>query len=90
MRFWVSAQCAESAVLCEIGSLISDCNVLITGATDTSGELMFLMRWKNDDGADLVPAAQANIKCPQIVIKFYENRLSWHTSEDAKEDAKNK
>lgn len=62
---------------------------LLAGATDHNGQLMFLMKWKDAANADLVPAKQANVKCPQIVIKFYESRLTWQTSEkknDAKDD----
>lgn len=50
----------------------------ILGATDASGELMFLMMWKGCDEADLVPASQVNVRCPNIVIDFYQNKIPWY------------
>lgn len=52
----------------------------IIGATDASGELMFLMKWKGCDEADLIPARQVNIRCPEIVIRYYEKKIPWYTN----------
>jgi len=49
----------------------------IVGATEEDGKLMFLIAWKNsvDGEADLLEASEIYEKCPQLAIKFFEERL---------------
>ena len=45
----------------------------ILGATNETGEIIFLVKWKNCNEADFVRAKEANVKIPHTVIKFYED-----------------
>uniref|UniRef100_A0A1B0AA34 Chromo domain-containing protein n=1 Tax=Glossina pallidipes TaxID=7398 RepID=A0A1B0AA34_GLOPL len=54
----------------------------ILGASDSNGGLYFLIQFKGVDQAEMVPASVANIKIPQMVIKFYEERLSWYSDNE--------
>lgn len=54
----------------------------ILGASDSGGVLTFLIQFKGIDQAEMVPASIANVKIPQMVIKFYEDRLSWYSDEE--------
>eukprot|EP00088_Acartia_fossae_P003204 TRINITY_DN11327_c0_g1_i2.p1 TRINITY_DN11327_c0_g1~~TRINITY_DN11327_c0_g1_i2.p1 ORF type:complete len:172 (+),score=63.86 TRINITY_DN11327_c0_g1_i2:83-598(+) len=57
----------------------------IIGATNEPGELFFLIKWQGSEEADLVAAKDANVKIPQVVIKFYEDRLNWYDNNDGED-----
>lgn len=50
----------------------------ILGASNSSGQLMFLMKWQGTEESDLISAAEANLMYPEVVIDFYESRLTWN------------
>ncbi|XP_067093940.1 chromobox protein homolog 3b isoform X1 [Osmerus mordax] len=54
----------------------------IIGSTDKQGQLMFLVKWKNSDEVALLSAREASARCPQVVVKFYEQKLTWHCGEE--------
>lgn len=54
----------------------------IIGSADRRGELMFLVKWKNSEDVALLPAREVSVRSPQVVIDFYEQKLTWHCGED--------
>jgi len=49
----------------------------IIGATVLYDEYQFLINWHGCEETDLVNAQEANLKCPQAVIQFYQERAGW-------------
>ena len=49
----------------------------IVGVNNSYGEVNFLIKWKDAQEAELVPAKKINTKYPQTVIKFYEEHLKF-------------
>ena len=45
---------------------------------------------KGSDAEDLVYADEANLRCPQVVIKFYESKLAWRTPSETETSADEK
>ncbi|KAJ8415897.1 hypothetical protein AAFF_G00404540 [Aldrovandia affinis] len=54
----------------------------IIGSTDRQGELMFLVKWKGTEEVALLSAREASARCPQVVIAFYEEKLTWHCGDE--------
>ncbi|KAJ8290671.1 hypothetical protein GJAV_G00016160 [Gymnothorax javanicus] len=54
----------------------------IIGSTDRQGELMFLVKWKGTEEVALLSAREASASWPQVVISFYEEKLTWHCGDE--------
>lgn len=61
----------------------------VLGASDVTGELMFLVKFDENDSAEMIPSIICNLKCPQKVIQFYEERLVWHSDKETDEEDEN-
>ena len=46
----------------------------------------FLIKWKSSSEADLVDSKEANAKCPQLVIQFYERKLKFQSREETDDE----
>ena len=44
-----------------------------------------MIKWQGSEEADLVAAKEANTKIPQVVIKFYEERLNWYDNNEGED-----
>ena len=52
------------------------------GATFETGKIFFSVKWKDSDLTDIVTASEANLRIPQLVIQFYEERVDWGDEEE--------
>jgi len=63
---------------------------VLMGATDIyDGELMFLVKWQGVSKPELVPSRIVNKQSPQLVIKFYEDRLTWNSTNSSNSASNN-
>ncbi|KAE9543919.1 hypothetical protein AGLY_001897 [Aphis glycines] len=53
---------------------------VIGAAEDSSGKVNFLLKWQGIEEFDLIVVKEANLMCPQLILKFYEERLTWQVS----------
>jgi len=56
----------------------------IKGATFDAGQIFFSIKWKDSEISDIVPAKEANIRVPELVIQYYEDRMQWSDEEELK------
>ncbi|ODM96523.1 Heterochromatin protein 1 [Orchesella cincta] len=47
----------------------------ILGANNENGGINVLIKWKGNNGVEMVPTSVARFKCPDVLIKFYEENF---------------
>jgi len=47
----------------------------IIGSNGDPFRMLFAVKWKGSEEVDLIPAKEANVKIPQMVIKYYEEEM---------------
>merc|ERR1712126_632040 len=51
---------------------------ILDASTDSSGDMLFYVKWKGTEKADFVLAKDVKSKYPQLVIEYYEKNLLWN------------
>lgn len=54
---------------------------VIKGMNMIDNEMVFLMQWTNGRQT-IEPTRVAKVKCPQLVIQFYEKHINWDSDSD--------
>lgn len=54
---------------------------VIKGMNMIDNEMVFLMQWTNGRQT-IEPTSVAKVKCPQLVIQFYEKHINWDSDSD--------
>ncbi|XP_031630991.1 chromobox protein homolog 1-like [Contarinia nasturtii] len=60
--------------------------ILGIGRDRINGGLLCMVKWKGSNEVDLVPSTQINAKYPQMVIKYYEDRIEWDSNSTDSDD----
>jgi len=57
------------------------CKCILGASQDEEGEILFLVQWNNTKGENaesFVHAQKASKFIPQMVVEFYESKVTWH------------
>jgi len=58
-----------------------DCKGILGASQDEEGEILFLIKWNNSKGESsesFVHAQKASKFIPNMVVEFYESKVTWH------------
>ncbi|RWS23565.1 Chromobox -like protein 3 [Leptotrombidium deliense] len=50
---------------------------VIGALRNSNNEVCLIVKWKNKESTDTVPASIANYRFPNLVIRYYEQRIRW-------------
>ena len=53
---------------------------IIGASEDPNGQLLFIFKYRGSDKSDIVVAKEAYLMYPQLLLKWYEKRITWNES----------